>query len=283
MPRLEPGHGVQQHAGVGLGGPAQHLLLGAAFDLAPELQHHHLVGDVGHHAEVVRDEQHRRARCLLQLANQAEDLGLRRHVQRRGRLVADQQRGPKNERDGDHDALALPTRELVRVGVVDALGLRQLHALEHLQHLRAPRGGVELRVLGQHLVHLCAAAHHRVERGHGLLEHHGHARAAQRAQPLRRGGGHVLAQQLDAPARVAQGRRQQAHGRLRDHGLARARLAQQAQHLAGHHVEGNVVHRVRAVSAGRQCDAQVAHRQAGRAGCANGGVRLVHGFSLPAG
>jgi hypothetical protein len=83
--------------------------------MAAQLQHHHLVGNVGHHAEVVRDEQHRRA-VLGCSSRMSEDLGLRGHVQRGGGLVADQQRGLQDERHGDHDALALPARELVRVG-----------------------------------------------------------------------------------------------------------------------------------------------------------------------
>jgi hypothetical protein len=51
-----------------------------------------------------------------------------------------------------------------------------------------------VHVLRQHLVDLRAAAHHRVERGHRLLEHHGHAHgAAQRAQMRGVGREHVLA------------------------------------------------------------------------------------------
>jgi hypothetical protein len=50
------------------------------------------VGDLGHHAEVVGDEQHTRAMPSLDVLDQVEDLRLRGHVQRRGRLVGDQQR-----------------------------------------------------------------------------------------------------------------------------------------------------------------------------------------------
>ena len=49
----------------------------------------------GHDTEIVRDEQHRHAGLALQLLDQLKDLRLRGHVQRRGRLVRDQQIRPE--------------------------------------------------------------------------------------------------------------------------------------------------------------------------------------------
>ena len=85
------------------------------------------MGDLGHHAEVVGDEQHAGAAPLLQLADQLQDLRLRRHVERRGRLVGDQQRRVEHQGGGDHDALALAARDLVRIDVDQALRLGQVH------------------------------------------------------------------------------------------------------------------------------------------------------------
>ena len=65
-------------------------------------------------------------------AQQVEDLRLDGDVERRGRLVGDQQRGLAGQRHGDHDALAHAARQAVRI-VVDALGRRgDAHQLEHL-------------------------------------------------------------------------------------------------------------------------------------------------------
>ena len=72
------------------------------------------VGEVAHHAEVVRDEQVGEPELVLQVGEQIQDLRLDRHVERRGGLVADQQRGLDGERAGDADALALAAGELVR-------------------------------------------------------------------------------------------------------------------------------------------------------------------------
>jgi hypothetical protein len=71
-------------------------------------------------AEVVGDQQQRHAEPILQLAHQLQDLRLDRHVERGGRLVGDQDVGLVGDRHRDHDALALPARELVRVGAEPA-------------------------------------------------------------------------------------------------------------------------------------------------------------------
>ena len=53
---------------------------------------------------------------LFRLGEELQDLRLHRHVERRGRLVGDEEVGLVGERHGDHHALALAARELVRVG-----------------------------------------------------------------------------------------------------------------------------------------------------------------------
>ena len=60
------------------------------------------------------DQQHAEAEIALELGEQAQDLGLHRDVERRGRLVGDQQLGIAHQRHGDHDPLAQAARELVR-------------------------------------------------------------------------------------------------------------------------------------------------------------------------
>ena len=57
------------------------------------------------------DEHHRHADFLLELADELEDLGLNGDVERRGRLVGDQQLRLAGERHGDHHALAHAARE----------------------------------------------------------------------------------------------------------------------------------------------------------------------------
>ncbi len=65
----------------------------ATFDNLPTLHHMHPVGDVTHHGKIVRDEQQREPEFFFQFNQQVEDLRLNGHVERRNRLVADEQRG----------------------------------------------------------------------------------------------------------------------------------------------------------------------------------------------
>ena len=84
------------------------------------------------------DEDDRQAELALEVAQQVEDLRLDRDVERRDRLVGDQQLGLERERAGDADPLALAAGELVRVAVV-VLGVQpdRLHQLLHAR-LRSP-------------------------------------------------------------------------------------------------------------------------------------------------
>ena len=79
------------------------------------VHHHDPVGEVGDDAEVVRDQDDRRAEPLAELAQEVEDPRLDRHVERGRRLVGDQDLRIARERHRDHHPLAHPAGELVRV------------------------------------------------------------------------------------------------------------------------------------------------------------------------
>ena len=83
-------------------------------DLA-EIHDRDAVGDVLHHREVVGDEDVGEAEAALQVLQQVDDLRLDRDVERRDRLVADDEARLDGERAGDADALALAAGEFVRV------------------------------------------------------------------------------------------------------------------------------------------------------------------------
>ena len=79
------------------------------------IHHDGALGDLADHAEIVRDEDDRHAAALLQAPQQREDLRLDGDVERRGRLVGDQDLRVAGERDRDYDALAHAAGKLVRV------------------------------------------------------------------------------------------------------------------------------------------------------------------------
>ena len=76
------------------------------------------VRDLPDDREVVGDEEVGDPELALEVPEQVEDLGLDRDVERRDRLVADDQLRPQRDRPGDPDPLALAAGELVRVAVV---------------------------------------------------------------------------------------------------------------------------------------------------------------------
>ncbi len=62
------------------------------------------------------DEEHRHALRGFKLGKQLQDLRLHGDIERRGRLVGNQQLRLVGKRHGDHDALALSAGKLVREG-----------------------------------------------------------------------------------------------------------------------------------------------------------------------
>src|SRR6185295_10511945 len=61
MLRRQAGNGGDQHLRVLVRRMRQHLAHGPELDQFAAAQHRHAIGDLGHHAEVVRDEQYPRA------------------------------------------------------------------------------------------------------------------------------------------------------------------------------------------------------------------------------
>ena len=130
--RLRPRDGAQQPLRVGMPRPAQQLLARALLDDLARIHDGDPVGDHVHHAEVVGDEEHRRAGGGGQVADQLQDLGADGGVERGGGLVADEQPRAHGHRHGDHHPLLEAAGELVRIGI-DAL--RRVGDADHAEHL----------------------------------------------------------------------------------------------------------------------------------------------------
>ena len=108
------------------------MLHGAGFHDLAMVDHRHLVGCIRHHAEIVGDQQHRHLEALLQVAQQLQDLRLDGDVERRGRLVGDQQRRPADQRHGDHRPLPEPAGQLEGIHVVGFARMREADQPQHL-------------------------------------------------------------------------------------------------------------------------------------------------------
>ena len=111
----------EQRARVGMRRRLEDRLHRAGLDRLAGIDDAEIVAQFGDDAEIVRHEQQRDAELRDQLAQQQQDLVLRRDVERGGRLVGDHQARRAGERRRDQQALALAAGELVRIAFERAL------------------------------------------------------------------------------------------------------------------------------------------------------------------
>ena len=165
----------------------------------------------------------------LEVAEELQDLRLHRHVERRGRLVGDEEVGLVGERHGDHHPLALAAGKLVRIGAEPALGLADADLLEELEHALARRLIAHAAMHLEHLADLPLDGVQRVERGHRLLEDDADVVAADApAAPCSLALSRSLPLKRISPVGMRCRRvGQELHDRQRGHRFARSRLADQ--------------------------------------------------------
>ena len=206
------------------------------------------VAELRDDGEIVADQHIGQPALAAQPLQQGDDLGLDGDVERRRRLVEQQQRRLENERARDRHALALPARELMRIA----------EAVRGIEPDRAQRGGdapggvadaVDSQRLGERAVDGVA----RMERAVRVLEHHLDAAAMRAMASLRC----AIEHQRARPFRVQPGDDAQQRR------LARAGFADDAERLARCHREGDAVdHRRRAEARGQR--ARLDHDAASR-------------------
>ena len=106
--RIALGLGGEKRPRIGVTRIGEHARGFACFDNLALAHDKHVVGDAPDDVEVVGDEQHRHAEPGLQVFQERKDLRLHGDVERRGRLIGDQEIGTIGQRHGDHHPLALP-------------------------------------------------------------------------------------------------------------------------------------------------------------------------------
>ncbi|RMS50537.1 hypothetical protein ALP65_04624 [Pseudomonas aeruginosa] len=260
--RRTAGLGVEQLAGIGVSRGCEEFLAGSLLDDPPLLHDADAVGDAPDQVEVVGDQQQGHAQACLQVLEQIEDLQLDGDVERGGRFVGDQQLRLAGQGHGDHHPLPLAAGEFVWIGF-QALGrLGDADQLEQFENSRAGLGATQALVQGEDLGELLLDGMQRIERGHGFLEDHGDAVAADPAQAPFRELEQILALVVDAACWVAgDGVGQQAQDRVGGHRLARAAFADQGQGLALADVEADAFDHPLALLAGEEFDGEVADFQ----------------------
>ena len=239
----------EQAAGVGVPRVGKQLPHRRLLDDLPGAHHRHLVGHFRDHPEIVGDEQDRHPKFGLQAAHQIEDLRLNRHIERRGRLIGDQQRGLAHQRERDQHALPHAAGKLMGPGVVALGRARNLNEFKHLKHALAAAAGIEPLMHEQGFPDLIADWEKRIQRRHRLLEDHRDMAAAQPPHRLRALIGQVhrrrvrIRHEPHPPCFNAGVVWQQAHQRQRGDRFPGTALPHEGERLPAPQLETRIPHR----------------------------------------
>ena len=126
---------------------AKYGLLGPLFHRMAQVHHQHIMRNVPHHTQVMRDKQIGQSQFLLQICQQIEHLGLNGDVKGRHRFIGHDQSRLEHQGARNRDALALSTREHVRITVIVLRA--QAHQRQHDAGLFGTglgvKGGVDLQ------------------------------------------------------------------------------------------------------------------------------------------
>ena len=236
---------AQQSLGIGVLRIVDDLIHGAALDDPAGIHDGDAVAELGSKRQVVGDQDDAGAVVAVDAPHDVHNLGLNGDVQRRGRLVGEDQGRLANETDGNQRALLHAAGELVRVITVARFRRRDADFAHHLQHplflpVGAPVNATPPRqetVQPQGLADLLADRENGIERALRVLKDHRDFPAAQRP--------HLAGRQVvQAPAFIANlalgnpaGAGNQVENREQDGALATAGLADDAQDFAGIHAQ----------------------------------------------
>lgn len=86
----ESRHGCDEFARIGMLGTFEKLFDRSRFDDSPLFNDDDPMADMLDHSQIMRNEHHRQTESCLQIDQQIENLGLRRDIERRNRLVTNQ-------------------------------------------------------------------------------------------------------------------------------------------------------------------------------------------------
>src|SRR4051794_26394930 len=229
----------RERRGVGMQRAVVQVRARAGLDDLPGVHDRRAVAHGAGELEVVGDEQHRHAAVAPELVEDRHHLGLRRHVERRGRLVGEQQPRLHEQRRGDHPPLQQAARQLVRVLAEPPLAVGDADVRERLDRAAPRLAGADPPQRPQRLGQEVADRPHRVDVRARVLEDQRDRAAvvAQAAAPKRRDVG---ALEPDRP-RGRRARGKQPPDRAGRHRLARPRPADEPDRLAGADLQRHVV------------------------------------------
>src|SRR5580700_4753674 len=161
-------HGRDEIARIGMERRGEEILRRRDLRDLAEVEHHHAIRNMAHHREIMGDEEVGEAKLFLQAQHEVEDLRLDVDVERRDRLVRDDEARLHRERTRDGNALTLAAREFMRVA--DARLRIEPYDREQLGDTIADLGARRRKpVKAKRLLEDLRDRHARVERGVRIL------------------------------------------------------------------------------------------------------------------
>ena len=208
----------------------------------------------------MRDEDESHVSLALQAHEQRQHLRLYGDVERRRRLVGDQQARVAGDGHRDHHPLRHAPGQLVRKRIEARGGIGNLDLFEQAQRARATRRAIPALVFAavnaQRFHQLECDGEGRVEARQRILEDHRDVLAHERA-PLAVGNRReVMAAEHHGPGADPPGEIDESHQRERGHGLAGTGFAHDAHDLAGIDGEVDAVDRLERRGFGAEFDGQ---------------------------
>lgn len=95
----------------------QYLARNSLFDDAPQIHHSDSITDITNDRDIVRYKQVGQIQLSFEFVQQFDDLGLDGDIQRRHRLVANNEARFHDQRAGDTDTLSLTSGKLMRIAI----------------------------------------------------------------------------------------------------------------------------------------------------------------------
>ena len=135
------------------------------------------------------DEDNTRTGLFLELLDELDDLGLDGHVQSGGGLIGNDELGVAGQGDGDDHTLTHTAGQLMRVLLESFLRRGNAYLGEQFHCLLVQLRLGHLLVVLERFHQLLFNGEHRVQEGHGVLEDHRHAVAADALHELFIGSG----------------------------------------------------------------------------------------------
>lgn len=202
-----------------------------------------VIGSFCNDPDIVRQEQERRVEFLVDLDELIEDIFLCDHVERRRRLVQDDEARAEQERECDHHALLHAARHLMGVRFEHSLCVQ----LDHIEQLVQPHEkrlfGSDCAVIERRFVELIVNGHKGIERALRRLKHHGYLFPAKAPQffPFQfRNIQVLLSVKDDFPLCDLSGRRDRLQQRADRRGLAASALAHERRDAAAPDIQGEI-------------------------------------------